>query len=108
MRTLIVDNIFKGVVGLFSVAVTILLAMAIASEAPIDSIIAIADNPFATVFSIELILGILVLATVIFLVESNTTTALIWIVLLFTFGNPVAGVYLIVRYNYLKSLVSSQ
>jgi len=103
-----VDNIFKGVVGLFSVAVTILLAMAIASEAPIDSIIAIADNPFATVFSIELILGILVLATVIFLVESNTTTALIWIVLLFTFGNPVAGVYLIVRYNYLKSLVSSQ
>ena len=102
------DNIFKGVVGLFSVAVTILLAMAIASEAPIDSIIAIADNPFATVFSIELILGILVLATVIFLVESNTTTALIWIVLLFTFGNPVAGVYLIVRYNYLKSLVSSQ
>jgi len=103
-----VDIIFKGVVGLFSVAVTVLLAMAIASEAPVDSIIAIADNPFATAFSIEMVLGILVLAIVIFLVESNTTTALIWIVLLFTFGNPVAGVYLIVRYNYLKSLVSSQ
>ena len=102
------DTIFKGVVGLFSVVVTILLVMAIASEAPIDSIMAIADNPFATVFSIELILGILILAIVIFLVESNTTTALIWIVLIFTFGNAVAGVYLIVRYNYLKSLVSPQ
>ncbi len=102
------DIIFKGVVGLFSVAVTVLLAMAIASETPIDSIIAIADNPFALAFSIEMVLGILVLAIVIFLVESNTTTALIWIALLFTFGNPVAGAYLIVRYNHLKSLVSSQ
>lgn len=108
MRTLIVDILFKGVVGLFSIAVTILLAMAIASEAPIDSFIAIADNPFATAFSIELLLGLLVLAIIIFLLESNTTTALTWIVLLFTFGNPVAGLYLIVRYNYLKSLVSSQ
>ena len=102
------DTIFKGLVGLFSVIVTILLALAITSEAPIDSIMAIADNPFAMAFSVELILGILVLAIVIFLVESNTTTALIWIALIFSFGNAAAGVYLIVRYNHLKSLVSSE
>jgi len=103
-----VETLLKGVVGLFGIFVVALLVGGITSDAPIDSLMAISDNPFATAFSVEMVLGILILAIIIFLVESNTTTAIIWIALLFSFGNPVAAAYLIVRFNYLKSLASSE
>ncbi len=102
------DTLLKGVVGLFAIFVVALLVRGITSDAPIDSLMAIFDNPFATAFTIEMVLGILVLAIIVFLIESDTTTAIIWIALIFSFGNPAAAAYLIVRYNYLKSLTSSE
>ena len=89
-------------IGLFALALIEMIVFGFYSQPLIPFIADLFSSPWGIVTSLDLVLGLVLFSSIVYLNEDSKKNAIVWILGIFSLGNPVAAAYCLMNLHKIR------